>query len=209
MKKLRLLSILLCLLTAFTFTSNAQSQTFDRCGSTIVLNCDGSFIVIPDPDVMVLTLWTGGKNPVQFNNWNPKFKPVPLCYYGTIPSDCTGNWWLGFNNCQSLNLSNALMDMGCCSISIGTNKGITTDKEALQIHAYPNPAIHSDVTLELPYAEETYTVSVFDLNGRLLVNKQSQGGKTTISTNNLGTGLYILRAESENYQYTEKIQLIK
>ena len=74
-----------------------------------------------------------------------------------------------------------------------------------QISVFPNPAIDS-IEIKSDYNLENAIISVFDLNGRRVLNYKNIDGSTFINLSSLVTGEYILRViSSEGNIYSSKI----
>ena len=70
--------------------------------------------------------------------------------------------------------------------------GIEVPKINRGIVAFPNPATTS-LTLSIGhFKNEKFTYQVYDIQGKLLESKQVESGSTTISTENLPKGIYLL-----------------
>lgn len=67
-----------------------------------------------------------------------------------------------------------------------------TNKQAIAIEAYPNPAA-SEVHILIPASWNTYTVEVFDLTGKLITHQQSS---EVVDISMLANGSYIVRVSS-------------
>ncbi len=81
-----------------------------------------------------------------------------------------------------------------------------TDKQDLNI--YPNPVTHDHVIVDMMglSRNEQYTISVFTLQGKLLIEKNSKGGiKYDISTKGLSPGVYLISLKSKNINLNKKL----
>jgi hypothetical protein len=72
------------------------------------------------------------------------------------------------------------------------------------VDVYPNPA--NQFVVVYNYANERRTISLFDLNGRLVIQQATQQ-TTRINTGSLALGLYILKVNDAKNKTirTEKI----
>ena len=87
------------------------------------------------------------------------------------------------------------------------------------LQAYPNP-FNSSIKIRFSsnYIIE-FTINIYDISGKLVKSSEhisSDGGNTYISWNGLDnqglelpTGLYIVNVNSNNFNHTKKISLIK
>jgi len=74
--------------------------------------------------------------------------------------------------------------------------------EADPLVAYPNPA-SDQLFLKFPENND-FVVSVFDLNGKLQIEKFLSNGENTLNVSVLNTGLYIIRAQNKKQILTGK-----
>lgn len=74
--------------------------------------------------------------------------------------------------------------------------------EATPLVMYPNPASYQ-LSLKFPENND-FVVSVFDLNGKLQIEKFLSNGENTLNVSVLNTGLYIIRAQNEKQILTGK-----
>ena len=78
----------------------------------------------------------------------------------------------------------------------GPNISIPENKLLSNFVIYPNPA-QDQITIQFDELEnEDFTVNIFDLNGRILINSSLKNGQA-ISTSNLNSGMYIVQVTSE------------
>ena len=74
-----------------------------------------------------------------------------------------------------------------------------------QISVFPNPAINS-IEIKSDYSLENAIISVFDLNGRRVLNYKNVGGSNLVDLSSLSIGEYILRVISfEGNIYSTKV----
>jgi len=83
-----------------------------------------------------------------------------------------------------------------------SNTGLSGNK-MIEINAMPNPVVNEFYITGLI---EPSQISIFDLNGKILINKQVTNGEQ-ISTENLRSGIYILKIN--NSSGTGILKLIK
>ena len=76
---------------------------------------------------------------------------------------------------------------------------------AEEINVYPNPATN---VINVANAENGQ-VSVFDINGKLMVSVESASANQTIDASNFANGLYFVRITDGNNVVTKKINVVK
>ncbi len=76
----------------------------------------------------------------------------------------------------------------------------------LKIIVYPNPS-KNIIKLKFPYNEllNNASVSIFDINGKLMLTMKPKSLITTINTNDFKNGLYFIKIRSKNGIITKKI----
>jgi len=95
-----------------------------------------------------------------------------------------------------------LNDVMCNSSSINNKPILEND-----LKIYPNPS-QSFCTIELP--NQTFTISIFDLMGRLVYEKNNVSNKIMVDTKNFCEGVYSVRVQSPNSRiYTKKLVVTK
>ena len=92
------------------------------------------------------------------------------------------------------------------SLVITEGQTLSTEISSLnQISVFPNPAINS-IEIKSDYSLENAIISVFDLNGRRVLNYKNEAGSNFVDLSNLSMGEYILRIiSSEGNIYSTKI----
>jgi len=90
-----------------------------------------------------------------------------------------------------------------------TESKVPDDLKNKSIDVYPNPARTYFIIYN--YAVENRMVQLFDINGRLVKNIQTQALATRVDINNLSNGIYVLRVKEANGKNirTEKIVITK
>jgi hypothetical protein len=74
-----------------------------------------------------------------------------------------------------------------------------------QISVFPNPVINS-IEIKSDYSLENAIISVFNLNGRRVLNYKNVGGSNLVDLSSLSIGEYILRVISfEGNIYSTKV----
>lgn len=202
-------------------THDDTPQTFEFCGSTFTVNCDGTVDVDLDENVFIYKVWNGGTLVAEWNNFtgppveydpfnsaDPGFGfPVPpgQNFYLDVQTEDCGVFVLNISQILRDNCGFALRDA-----SDGPAMMQPLDKQTLneKITAFPNPT-SGDLTVKLPQVEDRYTISIYDFNGRLLEQRFSQGGNILLPFNRFVSGMYILDVRSNELLFTERIQVTK
>lgn len=86
------------------------------------------------------------------------------------------------------------------NLSTSTN----TLQPAINWSIYPNPAT-SQVTVQVPKQTGTYQLELMSIDGRIIRQWQESNTSTTLNTNDLQPGMYLLRLATAGSQYTEKL----
>ena len=92
------------------------------------------------------------------------------------------------------------------SLVVTEGQTLSTEISSLnQISVFPNPTINS-IEIRSDYNLENAIISVFDLNGRRVLNYKNTDGSNLVDLTSLSTGEYILRViSSEGKIYSTKI----
>jgi hypothetical protein len=99
---------------------------------------------------------------------------------------------------ETFDMPPASLLTGCASLNL--------NKEVLKVfRVYPNPAstsINISITTEVKNA----TISIYDINGRQVYSKKSDlKGTVNINTGTLSAGIYILKINNEEINYSQKL----
>lgn len=68
---------------------------------------------------------------------------------------------------------------------------------AINFSCYPNPAINF-ITIELTGMVDKNYITISEINGQVLIEKQFKGNKTQIDISNLSNGIYFLKLKNEH-----------
>jgi len=100
---------------------------------------------------------------------------------------------------------NGVLDIGAHEFDSIMNAVFLLKNEEL-IVVYPNPA-QNQFTVDLPFVTEKCEWQLFDLNGKLMVTKETGAGNTriTFSNLNLPEGVYIVRGKTINHTFANKV----
>jgi hypothetical protein len=71
---------------------------------------------------------------------------------------------------------------------------------------YPNP-VEDHLIVECYL--DTYTIVLYDVNGKLILNRQAKSGKTTLNTSNVASGFYTLHIYDEKMHLLENKKIVK
>ncbi|MFK7920935.1 MAG: T9SS type A sorting domain-containing protein [Bacteroidia bacterium] len=85
-----------------------------------------------------------------------------------------------------------------------TNTGITPTLD-WEINLYPNPS-QGSMTLEIP-AQRNAQLEIVDLMGRSVLSKSINQSSTQLDLSSLAKGVYLLKLQSPNGQWVQKIEL--
>ena len=111
-----------------------------------------------------------------------------------------------FQNTQETDVMDEVLDK--CGfidiISLEDNQGIANrnqKNESLKIGVFPNPT-NDDLNITIsPIEEETYDIELFDINGRLLLNKKNlSSSKLKLNISTLEDGIYMLSVIRDGLQ---------
>jgi hypothetical protein len=96
-----------------------------------------------------------------------------------------------------------------CNCGNNTTVGLNEayNENNFDINVYPNPATEF-VTIKTNLIEKT-TIQIYDLHGKLWLNKPIIASVSTISTSQLPVGTYIAVVENSKQQMTKKFVKIK
>jgi N-acetylneuraminic acid mutarotase len=73
-----------------------------------------------------------------------------------------------------------------------------------KVSIYPNPA---NGYIEIASCLKNFTVSIYEITGKLITSEKTMQNKTRIELNNTAKGIYIIRLQSEDQQITKKFIL--
>ena len=106
--------------------------------------------------------------------------------------------------CTSINMSGGNI-LHLTATWVGTNEW-STDADKM-VHIYPNPMTETcNVDFYAP-AEGNIMLELFDINGKIILQQQHylKKGHHAFSLSGMNSGVYFLKIESDNYNYTSKI----
>ena len=75
------------------------------------------------------------------------------------------------------------------------------DKPVTTVTIYPNPAVNQ---LHVKATDVIQHLSIYDLQGRILIHKSVAQNQTTLQLN-LPKGIYIVKTEGDNFQSIERL----
>lgn len=128
--------------------------------------------------------------------WSGPVPPNPTCNQNKVPALAYVDTIMRFyapRGCYALGLS------GCINALVGANEPVLDN---IEVNIAPNPASEA---MTITAAETIQTITVFDQNGRMVLNQQSVNNNTYLfNRNNLNAGLYIVKLNFEK-GFTTKI----
>jgi hypothetical protein len=103
----------------------------------------------------------------------------------------------------------------CCTPPDGNKSSITDFSKndlakamGLSMEAHPNPAKeYTEISYTLPFGVENAILTIFDVSGRLVDQKQlnSPINKVAYNTSNLPAGSYTIEIKTNDYSYATKL----
>ncbi|MCD6068440.1 MAG: hypothetical protein K0S33_3266 [Bacteroidetes bacterium] len=124
--------------------------------------------------------------------------------YASYPN---GNWRvdaLGFSCTSTARMNGSNQMMGAINTSRSnikspTSVGIKELKKQLNVKAYPNPA-NDKLTVEIEYLKGEATIALENVLGETVLKQHTGKTKTTVSTENFKSGVYLMKISSgENH----------
>lgn len=117
---------------------------------------------------------------------------------GKYISSVNGN---GAMTCNKTNIG----DQEKFAIQFGLSKTFANDTNA-GFTMSPNPSLGKQVTLNLGQAEETSALSIYDIQGRELINTTFKGSQYQIDKSVLRSrGLYLIKVKNSSGEYLKKL----
>ncbi len=142
-------------------------------------------------------------------NWiiyNPQNSPLPGISVGDFCLDSLKNIWIAVSGGLVIFNPNGI---------IGVNNQIINTPLSFKLYQnYPNP-FNPTTNIKYQIVKSSHVkLGIFDILGRkvsVLVNQRQNAGNYTVSFNgeNLPSGIYFFRLETENYTETRKMVLMK
>jgi hypothetical protein len=108
------------------------------------------------------------------------------------------------NGTEIMSYPNGVYGLGD-AVNFGTDESLAAEIIENTLTIYPNPATNH-VTIA---NAENATISIYDISGKLVLKNQLSGSKSSIDISRLKTGSYIIKAETQNKVYTDKLSIIK
>ena len=170
---------------------------------------------IPEPWDTELALF--GLNEQGQKHW-AYYEPLnDYCYISDIIPDQKGGIWYVAQCFENLNTSTGefesfikvgYIDSVAYWPRIGAVGIETPVKKAEDIQIYPNPVEH-EFTIKQYGFVQTLQLRIYNLQGALLQESQSQSHKSTIDVSQLKSGLYLLHVLNEKGQLIKEQKLVK
>ena len=82
--------------------------------------------------------------------------------------------------------------------------GLDNDYSGAQFNLYPNPVV-SELSIELSIPIEEWTLELYDISGRNVLQMGIQGSVAKIDVKELESGLYVARLKSSDFEYSGRI----
>ena len=90
------------------------------------------------------------------------------------------------------------------NLVIGQNQILSTNSNTLdEINIYPNPLEKGQLLNINSMSQKSKTIQIFDISGRMVLNKNINGSQLDVSV--LESGTYIVKVEFENKISTKKL----
>ncbi len=109
--------------------------------------------------------------------------------------------WVGDDITGSINVTEEDMTV---IIEVDGNEFVEENGDE-NIRVYPNPA-NDYITID---ATSSYLLGIYDMSGRVLLQQKVNSGTNLISTEDLNSGIYIIRIENGKKRYNSKIAVRK
>ncbi len=85
-------------------------------------------------------------------------------------------------------------------------EGKMSEKEAVDWQVYPNPTSNR-LTINLPNIEETFELTLVDLNGNIIYQEAVKGSQHHLEVGHWSKGIYLMRLEGKEEVYQQKLLL--
>jgi len=185
-----------------------ENEMKDSYSQKIVVENDGSFLIIG------IMRTTNRGNDYWLKKHDSNNQLTWARYIGgdgyeslrdVIKTNDAGYLLIGESN--SFNDYNSMYIVKIDSLGLGNYTSpveeyiVNNDNEFI---VYPNPASNI-VTIEFDNNNNEYSIEIFDMSGRLVLQKISSDYQNYIDVNNLKNGLYMVRIIYENYSYQNKL----
>ncbi|MFG6687087.1 pectinesterase family protein [Mariniflexile sp. HNIBRBA6329] len=100
--------------------------------------------------------------------------------------------------------ANAMGGLGISSNQVDISLGVN-ENNLLGVKVYPNPVLNNEVFVSMPTVSLNTTMSLFGLDGRLIMKESIKSNKTTINMSGIPSGVYLLKVDSEKGTQVSKI----
>ncbi|MEN3322239.1 pectinesterase family protein [Mariniflexile soesokkakense] len=114
--------------------------------------------------------------------------------------DITGNT-IGV---YTVRAANAMGGLGASSNQVDISLGIK-ENNLIGVKVYPNPVLNNEVFVSIPTVSVNTTMSLFGLDGRLIMKVNIKSNKTLINMSGIPSGVYLLKVDSEKGSQVSKI----
>ena len=117
------------------------------------------------------------------------------------------SWTIGEPVIQTYSGSNAMLSQGLHQPSLIIT-GIEDKKAGAAFKVYPNPAGEM-INIESSNKGATYSVTLYDLSGKLLLSETANAGTSTINFSGYANGTYVLNLTDEQSQIIKTVKVQK
>jgi len=131
---------------------------------------------------------------------------VVSCSGGSyVSSNTTFSYTIGEIAIESYASSNIIITQGFHQ-SYNSASAISQAQISTTLSVYPNP-FHDIVNLD--NAGETYSIRLYDLQGKLLLSQEGKPGNTQLNLSNLAKGMYLLKVRDLDNQQESIFKILK
>lgn len=174
-------------INTFGFQVSPQNSAGDILGTLVNLGAETKLT----PGSNYITHTSSGISGQGSKTWTfdwtaPEAGNGEVVFYGAF-NLCNGNG----------STSGDVIKLSTLSINENTSTGFDSDPVAEQVSVYPNPVL-GHLNLKTQAGLTGTRFMVYDQSGRLVMNGILSGSTTTLSADNLGTGIYYLKLDNAN-----------
>tara|TARA_B100001109_G_scaffold246270_1_gene234831 strand:- start:3109 stop:4698 length:1590 start_codon:yes stop_codon:yes gene_type:complete len=198
-------------------SSSLDLNTFKKVDSNLYYVGMTSRFYNPQPEPWDTELALFGLNEHGQKHWE-YYEPLnDYCYISDIIPDQKGGLWYVAQCSENLNTSTGeyesfikvgYVDSVAYWPRIGAVGIETPAKKAEDIQIYPNPVEH-EFTIKQYGFVQSLQFRIYNLQGALLQESQSQSHKSTIDVSQLKSGLYLIHVLDEKGQLIKEHKLVK
>ncbi|SHG63144.1 Por secretion system C-terminal sorting domain-containing protein [Flavobacterium fluvii] len=112
---------------------------------------------------------------------------------------------IGNTGLYTVRAANAMGGLSAKSNAIDATTLGLNENNVLAVKIYPNPVVNGQVSISIPTVSPNTTMSLFGLEGRLIMKENLNSNTTTINISKIPSGVYLLKVESEEGSQVSKI----